>query len=177
MLINQIKLNQSNIGDEVVQTVNARDLHKALGVGRDFATWIKDRIADYGFLKNVDYVVAKTLENTSFPQNWGKPNLGGRPSIDYHITLDMAKELAMVEKTAKGREIRRYFIECEKVAYGRDLTLAMKIAELSGQIQSVSNDLSVAGRVLCVGGKTIKPRLLKQLNNLERQLQPALPFD
>lgn len=171
MLIHQIKLNQSSIGDEVVQTVNARDLHKALEIKTRFNDWINVRIGEYGFLQNVDYILV-----TENPVTKGR---GGnrKPIFEYHISLDMAKELAMVEKTAKGREVRRYFIDCEKQAYGRDLTLAMKIAELSGQIQSISNDLSIAGRVLSIGGKTIKPKLLRQLENLEQQLQPTLPFN
>jgi len=102
-----ISINQSTIADTAVQTVNARDLHAFLEVGKDFSNWIKARIDKYGFLENQDFVVfAKTSEN---PQ-------GGRPSIDYHLTLDMAKELSMVEKNAKGKQARQYFIECERQA-------------------------------------------------------------
>lgn len=180
MLVHQIKVLQSNIGNETVQTVNARELHKALGVRRDFSTWLKDRIAEYGFVQNVDYVVVKNLapQNggaNTFPQNGGKVKMG-RPTIDYHITLDMAKELSMVEKTEKGRHARRYFIDCEKRAYLTDLSLMMQIADVSAQVARLTDDLSVAGRVLCQGGKVIKPRLVKQLKALESQLQPSLPF-
>ena len=84
-----------------VQFVDARRLHTFLGVGRDFSTWIQDRIQEYEFVNGKD-----------FSPKWGKSR-GGRPSIDFFLTLDMAKELAMVERTAKGREARRYFIECE----------------------------------------------------------------
>lgn len=84
MLIHQIKVLQSNIGNETVQTVNARELHKALNNKRRFADWIKDRINDYGFVQNVDYVLIS--------QNCETKGRGGdRRSIDYHITLDMAK--------------------------------------------------------------------------------------
>ncbi|AKG07042.1 hypothetical protein AAX05_01270 [Moraxella bovoculi] len=169
MLIHQIKVLQSNIGNETVQTVNARELHKALNNKRRFADWIKDRINDYGFVQNVDYVLIS--------QNCETKGRGGdRRSIDYHITLDMAKELSMVEKTEKGRQARRYFIDCEKRAYLTDLSLMMQIADVSAQVARLTDDLSVAGRVLCQGGKVIKPRLVKQLKALESQLQPQLPF-
>lgn len=84
------------------QTVDARKLHQFLEVGKDFSTWIKDRIEQFDFVENQDFA--------SFPQNWGK----GRPTVDYYVSIDMAKELSMVERNAKGKEARRYFIECEK---------------------------------------------------------------
>ena len=93
------------VAGESVQTVNARELHAFLGAGKMFAHWIKARIDEYGFLENQDFV--------SFCQNGQKPQ-GGRPSIEYYLTIDMAKELAMVERTPKGRAVRQYFIECER---------------------------------------------------------------
>lgn len=93
------------ISNETTLLCNARDLHTFLGVGKRFASWITSRITEYGFIENHDFI--------SFSQNWEKPQ-GGRPTKDYHLTLDTAKELAMVERNEKGRQIRRYFIECEK---------------------------------------------------------------
>lgn len=92
-----------------VQLVDARLLHGFLEVVSKFADWIKNRIDDYGFLEDQDYVGV-------FLKNEKKPK-GGRPAIDYHLTLDMAKELAMVERNEKGRQVRRYFIECERRAW------------------------------------------------------------
>ncbi len=107
-----------------VQFVDARQLHAFLGVGRDFSNWIKGRIQEYGFVESQDYLVIHA------GGSWGpdsrdqgnqmqvfSPNPAkslGRPTIDYFLTLDMAKELAMVERTARGREARRYFIDCER---------------------------------------------------------------
>ena len=100
-----IKLNEVNIGDESIQTVNARELHEFLESKQDFSTWIKNRINDYDFVENQDFAVShKKMEN---PQ-------GGRPAIEYQISLDMAKELSMVERNEKGKQARKYFIECEK---------------------------------------------------------------
>ncbi len=86
-------------------TVNARDLHAFLEVGRDFSSWIKDRIEKYEFVENQDFVCSPVLVSDS---------RGGQNRIDYHLALDMAKELAMVERNAQGKEARRYFIECER---------------------------------------------------------------
>lgn len=102
-----IALEKRVISEGEVQTVNARDLHAFLEVGKDFSNWIKDRIEQYGFIENQDFAV--------FAEIGGNPKVG-RPSKDYAITLDMAKELAMVERNDKGKQARLYFIECEKRA-------------------------------------------------------------
>ena len=103
-----IKINENQISDETVDTVNARELHLFLESKQDFSTWIKKRIKDYGFLENQDYILLrkkmKQEENSH----------GGSNKVEYYISLDMAKELAMVERNDKGREARKYFIECEK---------------------------------------------------------------
>jgi anti-repressor protein len=95
------------ISNESTLLCNARDLHKFLGVGKMFAHWIKERIAEYEFVENQDYILLA---------NFGKQTSGrgGHNRKDYHLTLDTAKELAMVERNEKGRQIRRYFIDCEK---------------------------------------------------------------
>jgi phage anti-repressor protein len=73
-----------------------------LHVGRDFSNWAKDWIARYGFVEGEDYVVTRgTAESGVSPKSGGNPN-GGRPVIDYHGTIDMAKELAMVENNERG---------------------------------------------------------------------------
>ena len=105
--MNEIQLTTADIGGESVQTVDARTLHAFLGVGRDFTSWIKARISQYGFSEGDDYLLTKTGEQL--------PS-GTKYRTDYQITVDMAKELAMVERTPKGREVRRYFIECERRA-------------------------------------------------------------
>ncbi|EES5065649.1 phage antirepressor Ant [Escherichia coli] len=95
------------IDNETTLLVNARDLHSFLGVGRMFAHWVKERIAEYGFVESLDYILICQNGQT-------KGRGGDRRRKDYHLTLDTAKELAMVERNEKGRQIRRYFIECEK---------------------------------------------------------------
>ncbi len=94
-----------DIDSDTVQLVNARNLHQFIESSQDFSTWIKSRINDYSFIENVDYLLHKFMEQL--------PS-GAKHKIDYHITIDMAKELAMVERNDKGKQARRYFIDCEK---------------------------------------------------------------
>lgn len=87
------------------KAVNARDLHNFLESKRDFSNWIKDRIEKYDFIKNQDYQV--------FNKIGGNPK-GGRPSIDYALSIGMAKELSMIENNERGKQARKYFIACEE---------------------------------------------------------------
>ncbi|EJI9012234.1 antA/AntB antirepressor family protein [Escherichia albertii] len=95
------------IANETALLCNARDLHAFLGVKKVFAAWITNRISEYEFIENQDYILLSNLGK----QTSGR---GGHNRKDYHLTLDTAKEMAMVERNEKGRQIRRYFIECEK---------------------------------------------------------------
>ncbi|MDD3295235.1 MAG: phage antirepressor KilAC domain-containing protein [Geobacteraceae bacterium] len=97
-------IGQHTIGGKVVRTVNARLLHEFLENKDKFATWIKDRIEQFNFSENQDFV--------TFSENSEK----GRPRIEYDLTLNMAKELSMVERNEKGKQARQYFIECERLA-------------------------------------------------------------
>ena len=97
------------LADRTTQLCDARTLHTFMQVRRDFSTWIKGRIRKFGFIANEDYLLTKSGEQV--------PHQGGTRTverIDYHLTLDMAKELAMVENNEQGRAARRYFIECER---------------------------------------------------------------
>ena len=100
-----IPLHSQTLIGNAIETVSARELHAFLEVTTKFADWIKNRINEYDFVENQDFI--------SFSENLEKPT-GGRPSQEYYITLDMAKELSMVERNDKGKQARRYFIECEK---------------------------------------------------------------
>lgn len=86
------------------QAVMGRDLHQFLEVGTAYSRWIERLIEKYGFVAGRDFM-PKMAEST-----------GGRPSEDHILTMDMAKELSMVQNNAKGRQARRYFIEVEKRA-------------------------------------------------------------
>lgn len=117
-----IQVAERQIGDGAVQTVNARDLHAFLEVGKDFSTWIKGRIEQYGFVEHHDFVTFDAA-----PQNGGAGNRGHR--VEYAISLDMAKELAMVERNDKGKQARLYFIECERRAKANVIDLTTALAD------------------------------------------------
>jgi phage anti-repressor protein/phage antirepressor YoqD-like protein len=106
-----IHVSERTIGDGSVQSVNARELHLFLEVGKDFSTWIKDRIEQYSFAEGQDYAIFDS------PELGNQTSRGGdRRSKLYAISIDMAKELSMVERNEKGKQARQYFIECEKQA-------------------------------------------------------------
>ncbi|QXN64137.1 antA/AntB antirepressor family protein [Serratia fonticola] len=110
-----------HIGGRESNIVSAKALHKVLGVGRVFASWFNARVEEYGFINATDYVESDPLDirnqSTTIdqltPERVFNPKRG-RPEKDYLITLDMAKELAMVERNEQGRAVRRYFIQCEE---------------------------------------------------------------
>lgn len=103
-MANLIKISNNKISNFEVQTVNARELHDFLEVKSRFNDWINNRIRDFGFIENQDFVtVTKNL-------------VSGGIQKEIHLSIDMAKELSMVERNEKGRQARQYFIEMEKVA-------------------------------------------------------------
>src|SRR5262245_45873528 len=93
------------IGGQETLTINARDLHERLGSQQQYANWIRNKIERGCFREIIDYLVFNTIIKNS---------IGGRPSIEYHITFYMAKHIALMENTDKGYEIRDYFIDCEE---------------------------------------------------------------
>ncbi len=117
-----IPIVSGQINGQTALVVNARDLHAGLEVGKDFSNWIKDRIQQYGFIENQDFRVFA---------NFGENPQGGRPAKEYGLSLDMAKELAMVERTEKGRLVRRYFIDCERLARGQQADLTRLQSQLA----------------------------------------------
>ncbi|MFN4236873.1 MAG: antA/AntB antirepressor family protein [Vogesella sp.] len=148
-----IPLSTRRIGDDAIQTVNARELHAFLEVGKVFAAWIQERIQQYGFVENQDYVIGfPNLENQNTGWTVDSPILanqqvgrgGDRRSKEYHLTLDMAKELAMVERNQKGREARRYFIQCEKALHAQQAKQPSEAPPLASVQQRVRQVLAAA---------------------------------
>jgi len=95
--------------------VSAFEVYQYLGISTKFSTWFARRVTDYGFKSGEDFV--PILGESS----------GGRPREDYILSTDMAKELAMVEKTEKGRQIRKYLIEVENTFRNQLLRDSTKI--------------------------------------------------
>jgi anti-repressor protein len=99
--IESVELKLGNVGGEEVLTVDGRTLHAFLRVDAKCADWMQRPIDEYKFPQNADYGVLLNPEKT--------PS-GGRPTKEYTLSLDMAKELSMVERTPKGKEARQYFL-------------------------------------------------------------------
>ena len=130
------------VAGQAQQTVNARELHAFLESKQEFSNWIKNRIEDYGFLDGVDF-----LTNLSKTQ--------GRPRIDYFLSLDMAKELSMVERNAQGKQARQYFIDCEKrlsgslkIDFNDPLQAAKAFIEAETARRDAERKLQIAGGAL-----------------------------
>ena len=101
-----IKLTKNEQG---IETVNARELHAFLEVKTRFNDWIANRISEFGFSENKDFV--------SLTENLVS---GGKKNV-FHISIDMAKELSMLERNDKGKQARLYFIECERIAKAKQV--------------------------------------------------------
>ena len=144
-----ISLTQSAINGELQQTVNARELHAFLEVGRDFSNWIKARLETLGSIKNEDYLLTKIGEH--FPS-------GTKYKIEYFVTLDTAKHLAMMERNEKGKQARQYFIACEKQLHEQKQAIN---ASLSEQLKIAQ--IGLLNRVLDEFGDKISPQARETL--------------
>lgn len=100
------------------QVCKASDLHRFMEVATKFADWITSRIKRFGFVAGQDFeLISEKSEIKNIASEKSEAKRGGdRRSKDYHLSLDMAKELSMVENNDKGREARRYFIGMEQQA-------------------------------------------------------------
>lgn len=111
--------------DEVIrvdfekQTVSARELHERLRIGTRFNDWFH-RMCEYGF-----------SDGTDFYSKMSKTENGGRPSVDYEISVDMAKQICMVQRTPEGKKCRQYLIDLEKAWNTPEQVMAraLKIAD------------------------------------------------
>ena len=163
-----IKITESN-GQ---RAVNARDLHQFLGVKTQFKDWINRRIEEYQFIKGQDFeVLLKNEQNSS----------GGRPAKEYALSLDMAKELSMVERTERGREARRYFIEMEKIAHAKAIgspqfqrtninSVSVKRVELINTIRDYLKwgDMNKVANEMGVSTSYIKRVMVDKVHNTEQ---------
>ena len=124
------------IGGRDSNIVSAKALHKTLGVGRDFTNWIKGRITQYGFTLGDDYTLVESLSTPKRASAKSRQQL----EHDYLITTNMAKELAMVERTEQGRAIRKYFIQCEEALSRTAPAIAANYRQhLKARLKAASN--------------------------------------
>ena len=138
-MTNATELIKITTNESGVNCVSARELHEGLGVEQRFNDWINRRIKKYGFEENTDYTCL-TQKRVTQRTNGQK---GTATEKDYIITVDMAKELCMVENNDLGRKFRKYFIECEK-----------KIQEVQQPKQM--SDMEILSRAVLISQEQIK---------------------
>ena len=187
------------VAGQAQQTVNARELHAFLGNKMHFADWIKKRIVDYGFVENVDYVRVELAAGLAMAQTGGDfadilhsgkndvlktdtCNFGQQGRIEYALSLDMAKELSMVERNAKGKQARQYFIDCEKrisgslipQTFSEALRLAADLAERNqqqaAQIAELAPKAEALARIEVAQGDITVTQAAKMLKMPPKQL-------
>lgn len=162
-----ISIKPTSIGGQAVNTVNGRDLHVFLDVGKDFSTWIKVQIERGRLVEGRDFVKLTQKGELSpgvFPQKGENPQ-SGRPAIEYHLALDAAKHIAMMSGTEKGFEVRDYFIECERAALGHQHpeptpTLTAKKAQDISRQYRLANE--IIKRQVAIGKLLSGPGTAKQ---------------
>lgn len=112
------------------QTLSARDLHEKLNIGTKFATWFP-RMTEYGFAEGIDY-------KTCYP-NLGSENHGGQNMVDYDITVDMAKQICMIQRTPEGKRCRQYLIDLEKAWNSPEHIMARALKMANAAIENLKS--------------------------------------
>lgn len=117
-----------NVNENQEPIVSGRELHEVLGVESNYTTWF-NRMCEYGFTENIDFL--PILEKST----------GGRPEQNHAIKLDMAKEIAMIQRNEQGKKVRQYFIQVEKDFNSPEkiMARALKIAEGKLNILQLEN--------------------------------------
>ncbi len=126
-----IKTNQNDNGDIIV---SGRELHEFLEVKTPYKRWF-DRMVEYGFDENIDFI---TVGQKSPIANGGYQEI-----VDHHVKLDMAKELAMLQRTDKGKEARRYFLQVEKMWNSPEMVMKRALEFADRQVAELKNKLEL----------------------------------
>ncbi|MEI4342460.1 phage antirepressor KilAC domain-containing protein [Streptococcus suis] len=151
-----------NLNDKHEPVVSGRQLHEALEVKTPYSMWF-DRMVEYGFTENQDFLLNNFVKQTG---------RGGHNKVDHIIKLDMAKEIAMIQRSDRGKQVRQYFIQIEKdynspeKIMARALLMAdKKVHQLEAQIEAdrpkvLFADAVSASKSSCLIGELAK--ILKQ---------------
>ena len=129
-------------------TVSARDLHEGLGIETPFKKWI-DRMCEYGFEANKDFWTKMSESN------------GGRPATEYDITVDMAKQICMLQRTEKGKQYRQYFLDLEKAWNTPEQVMARALKIANATVDSLKE------RCKFLGGQVVEQQ--KLIEELQRK--------
>lgn len=126
-------------------TVSARELHEGLEIKTKFTMWF-DRMCEYGFELENDF-------KKCFPKLGSGLN-GGQNAIDYEISIDMAKQICMIQRTDKGKQYRQYFIDLEKAWNTPEQVMARALKIANNEIEKLKSD----NRVLIEDAERMKPK-------------------
>ena len=119
------------LNDEHDPVVSGRQLHEALEVKTPYSMWF-DRMVDYGFTENQDFLLNNFVKQTG---------RGGHNKFDHIIKLDMAKEIAMIQRTERGKQVRQYFIQIEKDFNSPEKIMARALLLADEKIQKLETQI------------------------------------
>ncbi|WP_445506819.1 phage antirepressor KilAC domain-containing protein [Niallia sp. 03190] len=102
--MNELITTNHNENGEII--VSGRELYEFLEVKTNYSTWF-ERMKEYGFIENIDFILLSNFEK--------QIGSGGHNKIDHHMKIDMAKEIAMIQRSEKGKQARQYFLQLEKM--------------------------------------------------------------
>ena len=128
-------------------TVSARDLHEALEVKSNFTTWF-NRMCEYGFREKIDF-------KTCFPKMESESH-GGQNMIDHEISIDMAKQICMIQRSEKGKQYRQYFIDLEKAWNAPEQVMARALKLADKTIDTLKED----NKKLIEDNERMKPKVI-----------------
>ena len=144
---------------DLQQAVSARELHDFLEMTERFSSWF-DRMLAYGFSESSDFEKCKTF------------NASNRELEDYFISIDMAKEISMIQRSDKGKQARQYFLECERKLKGQVITPAIpqSFAEALQLAADQAKQLEIAAPKVNAYDKLIESTHLKSVGDVAKSI-------
>lgn len=119
-----------DINENQEPVVSGRELHEKLEVQTPYDKWMP-RMIEYGFTENIDF------------STFLSESTGGRPATDHLLKLDMAKEIAMIQRTDKGKQVRQYFLEIEKEYNSPEKIMARALRIAEKELNTLKLELNV----------------------------------
>ncbi|MCI6326555.1 MAG: phage antirepressor KilAC domain-containing protein [Clostridiales bacterium] len=129
-------------------TVLGRELHDMLGVNSNYTTWF-NRMCDYGFKEHVDF-------ETCFPNLESENQHGGQNKVDHQLTIPMAKEICMLQRTERGKECRQYFIKIEEQWNSPDAIMQRALQIANSRVEKLRGE----NQILLEQNTAMQPKAL-----------------
>ena len=129
-------------------TVLGRELHDMLGVNSNYTTWF-NRMCDYGFKEHVDF-------ETCFPNLESENQHGGQNKVDHQLTIPMAKEICMLQRTERGKECRQYFIKIEQQSTSPDAIMQRALQIANSRVEKLRGE----NQILLEQNTAMQPKAL-----------------